>query len=199
MKFFKKQTKLIQVAQFFLVFNLLALPMYFILLADLSFLPLQDFLAAMTSQVLQLQKIPAVSSGSFVTIFDTSGVLRNIQISFDSTGWKSVYALVALIIATPLPSMRRKLRFLAVGVPAIFVLNFLRIWSTIWYSYVYGWENFDVIHTLLWREGLIALVLLFWFFWLRDAVRLESHKRPLKPLRQMPKKGSRQKHNIGRK
>jgi len=175
-KFSAQRTKLMQVAQFFLVFNLLALPMYFVLLTDATFSPLQEFLATLTANALQLQKISATSSGSFITIIDAGNTLRNVQISFDSTGWKSLYALVALVAATPLPSLQRKVRFLAVALPAVFLLNFLRVWSTLWYSYAYGWQNFDVIHTLLWREGLIAAVLLFWFFWLRDAVKLKRRK-----------------------
>ncbi|HLC39737.1 MAG TPA: exosortase/archaeosortase family protein [archaeon] len=172
MKKFSSRKKLLQVGQFFLVFNLLALPMYFVLLTDATFPPLQNFLAAITAHVLQFQKISATSSGSFVTIVDADNTLRNVQISLDSTGWKSLYALAALVVATPLPSWERKFRFLAVSLPAVFLLNFLRVWSTLWYSFVFGWENFDVVHTLLWREGLIAVVLLFWFFWLRDAVKL---------------------------
>jgi len=175
-KFSTRQKKLMNVAKFLIVFNLLAIPMYVILLADIAFLPLQEFLAALTAGALQLQKIPAASSGSFITLVDADNNLRNVQISFDSTGWKSMYALAALVIATPLPNLKRKLRFLVVGLPAVFMLNFLRVWSTLWYSYVYGWQNFDVIHTFLWREGLIAIVVLFWFFWLRDAVKLKKRK-----------------------
>jgi exosortase/archaeosortase family protein len=154
--------------------------MYIILLADINFPPLQEFLAALTTTALQLQKIPATAAGTFITLVDLDSTLRNVQISFDSTGWKSMYALAALVIATPLPDLKRKLHFIVVGLPAVFMLNFLRIWSTLWYSYIYGWQNFDVIHTLLWREGLIAVVLLFWFFWLRDAVKLEKQKRGIK-------------------
>jgi len=175
-KFSPPQRRLLSVAQFLVVFNILAIPMYVILLTDATFPPLQDFLASITAISLQHQGISAIASGSFLTIIDANDVVHNVQISFDSTGWKTVYALAALVIATPLPNIRRKLRFLLFALPGIFVLNFLRIWSTIWYSFVFGWQNFDVVHTLLWREGLIAVVLLFWFFWLRDAVRLKSSR-----------------------
>ena len=171
-----QQKKLLNVVKFLFVFNLLAIPMYVILLTGATFQPLQEFLVAITAHALQLQKIPTASSGSFITVTDADNTLHNVQISFDSTGWKSLYALAALVIATPLPNLKRKLHFLAVSLPALFLLNFLRIWSTLWYSYVYGWQNFDVVHTLLWREGLIAAVLLFWFFWLRDAVKLKKRK-----------------------
>jgi len=171
-----RQKKLLNVAKFLLVFNLLAIPMYVVLLTDTAFLPFQEFLAALTTSALRMQKIPATVSSSFITLVDADNTLHNVQISFDSTGWKSLYALAALVIATPLPNLKQKLRFLVTALPAIFLLNFLRILSTLWYSYVYGWQNFDVIHTLLWREGLIAIVLLFWFFWLREAVKLKKRR-----------------------
>jgi len=173
-EFSPRQKKLLEVAKFLLVFNLLAIPMYIILESDATFPLLQEFLARITASALQMQKISAAANGSFITIVDADNTLHNIQISFDSTGWKSLYALAALVIATPLPDLKRKLHFLAVSLPAVFFLNFLRIWSTLWYSSVYGWQNFDVIHTLLWREGLIAVVLLFWFFWLMDAVKMKK-------------------------
>jgi exosortase/archaeosortase family protein len=176
-KFSEKQLRLLDVAEFLLVFNLLAIPMYAILLTDASFPPLQEFLASAVTYALNNQGISAVASGTFISIVDAQNAIRSVQVSFDSTGWKSLYALAALVIATPIPNFRNKLKFLAFGLPGIFTLNFLRIWSTLWYSVVFGWQNFDVIHLFLWREGLIAVVLLFWFFWLRDAMKLAASRR----------------------
>lgn len=176
-KFSEQQTRLLNVLEFLLIFNLLALPMYVILLSDATFPSLQSFLAAMTAFALKSQGLPAAASGPFVSILDAQNILRNVEISFDSTGWKSLYALAALVIATPVYNFRGKLRFLAFGLPGIFALNFLRIWSTVWYSAAFGWQNFDVIHIFLWREGLIAVVVLFWFFWLHDALRAGGPRR----------------------
>lgn len=171
--------RLLNVLEFLLVFNLLAIPMYAILLSNATFAPLQSLLAAMTAYALKSQGLSAAASGAFVSVLDAQNVVRNVEISFDSTGWKSLYALAALVIATPIYDFhfRSKLKFLAVGLPGIFALNFLRIWSTVWYSAVFGWQNFDVIHIFLWREGLIAVVVLFWFFWLHDALKAGRPRR----------------------
>ena len=175
-KFSEQQIKMLNVLQFFIVFNILAIPMYFIILNNITFHPLQDFLASLTASALRMQKISATSSRSFITLVDQNDIVRGLEVSFDSTGWKSLYALTALLIATPLSNIKRKLHFLLFALPGIFLLNFLRIWSTIWYSFMFGWQNYDIVHTLLWREGLIGVVVLFWFLWLKEAVKTEKSK-----------------------
>lgn len=176
-KLSEQQMRLLSVAEFLLVFNLLALPMYAVLLTNSTFLPLQNLLSVMTAYALKSQGLSAAVSGPFVSVLDAQNIVRNVEISFDSTGWKSLYALAVLVIATPIYDFRGKLKFLAFGLPGIFALNFLRIWSTVWYSAVFGWQNFDVIHLFLWREGLIAVVVLFWFFWLHDALKAGRPRR----------------------
>jgi exosortase/archaeosortase family protein len=64
--------------------------------------------------------------------------------------------------------MKDKLKFLAIGLPVLFVLNFLRIATTILVSVIYGFKYFEIVHIFLWREGLIAAVLIIWCLWLRQ-------------------------------
>jgi exosortase/archaeosortase family protein len=91
--------------------------------------------------------------------------IGSIDVSWDSTGWKSLYAMTALILATPL-NRSYKLKFLAIALPVIFIVNILRIVTTTMISTAYGMQYFDFVHLFLWREGLISAVVALWAIWL---------------------------------
>jgi exosortase/archaeosortase family protein len=162
--------KLWAVALFLVKFNLLAIPMYLVLWLNLSYPPLQIFLTDLVCRTLNFLGYDAAlvnSPISLVPLISVSDQLPKIQISWDSTGWKSLYALAALTIATPFATIKGKAKFLAVGLLLLFVLNFVRILTTILTAVNYGFQYFEVVHTLLWREGLILAVVLLWYWWLR--------------------------------
>jgi exosortase/archaeosortase family protein len=162
-----QRKKLLEVLKFIVIFNLLAIPMYLVLYFNLSFDSLRNFLAFLTSRFLVMFGVNAAQENFFVDVLANNKLLK-IDISFDSTGWKTLYALFALTIATPKRKMKDKLRFLAIGLPVLFILNFLRIATTILIAVIYGFQYFEVVHIFLWREGLIAAVLLIWYLWLRQ-------------------------------
>lgn len=155
---------------FLVKFNILAIPMYLILFLNMSYPPLQTLLTELTCKNLNLMGYHAslvTSPESEVQLIYFSNQFPKVQISWDSTGWKSMYALLALTLATPLSNLKRKARFLAIGIPSIFLLNYLRIITTILISLNFGIQYFEVIHTLLWREGLIIAVVAIWYLWLK--------------------------------
>lgn len=161
----KKERKLLTILLFLVKFNLLAVPMYLVIYFNLSFQPMQDFLATITKNSLRLLGYSAVQQGSLITTA-SKNQFYSIDVSWDSTGWKSMYALLALCIATPIKSLKKKLKFIAIAIPTIFLINFLRILTTILVALHFGLHYFDVVHTLLWREGLILAVVCIWGFWL---------------------------------
>jgi exosortase/archaeosortase family protein len=163
----KYRRRLIEVLKFIVIFNLLAIPMYAVLYFNLSFEPLKNFLAFLTTKTLELFGVNAVQQDAFVNVLARNQLL-SIEISFDSTGWKTLYALFALVLATPKKEIENKLKFLSWGIPLLFVVNFLRIVTTIMVAVTYGFQYFDVVHIFLWREGLIAAVVVLWYLWLRQ-------------------------------
>jgi exosortase/archaeosortase family protein len=165
-----QRKKLIEVIKFLVVFNILAAPMYFVLYYNLTFEPLQNFIAFISTKLLQALGIDAVQQNSLITLFANNQLLK-IDISFDSTGWKTLYALFALTVATPKRKMKGKIKFLAIGLPVLFVLNFARIITTILVAVYFGFQYFEVVHLFLWREGLIAAVLVIWYLWLTQEVK----------------------------
>jgi len=162
-KIFRK--KLLLVVEFLVIFNLLSIPMYIVIFYNLSFESLQIFFTQLTEGFLKFMGYAVERIGYFLTINYSGGSLQ-IEISWDSTGWKSLYALFALAVATPIKSLKSKAKFLTIGLPLIFVLNFLRIVTTILVGLNYGLNYFDVVHTFLWREGLIFAIVIIWFAWL---------------------------------
>lgn len=154
--------KLKTVAWFLIKFNLLAIPLYLVMYFNFTFPPLQNFLATLSSYGTKLFGYHLTQDG--MSLYSSS---RQIEISWDSTGWKSMYALAALVIATPVSDWNKKIRFLFIGVPLVFLINYLRITSTILVSLKFGFQYFDIIHMFLWREGLILAVVAIWYVWLR--------------------------------
>ena len=160
--------KLLQVLLFLIKFNLLAIPMYLAIYFNLELIPLQQFLADAVYAVLRFLGYDVMKGGLVLTL--TSGfTIANIKMSVDCVGWKSMYALAALAIATPLPNDLKKLKFIVAGVLAVAALNFARVLTTILAFYHFGLQALDVVHTFLWREGLIITIVLIWLMWLKSA------------------------------
>jgi len=164
------RNRLKTVAWFLIKFNLLAIPMYLILHFGIYYSPLQSFLTSILRPAIELFGYETtLVEQDFCNVQAISGPKfeKPICISWDSTGWKSMYALAALAIATPFVRWKKKLKFLSIGIPAVFLLNYIRIVSTILIAIKFGFQYFDIVHTLLWREGLILIIVAIWYVWLR--------------------------------
>jgi exosortase/archaeosortase family protein len=90
--------------------------------------------------------------------------LYQINFSWDSTGWKSVYAMFALTFACGIGSTRQKLGFLAFSVPMIIFVNLLRVVTTSMVYIGHGVAGFDLVHDLLWSSMMVLLVVGVWYF-----------------------------------
>jgi exosortase/archaeosortase family protein len=86
------------------------------------------------------------------------------EITQDCLGWKSVMAFLALVYATP-GELKNKLKAVATGTLLILVANVVRVASTIYLSWL-GILEFEVIHGLLWRWSLTAVVIVAWIAWM---------------------------------
>ena len=158
--------RLLSVLIFLVIFNLLAIPLYVALYTNFSFEPLKELNAKMVSATLKIFNYNVHSEGSTVNLL-SNGITQKIDISWDSTGWKSMYAIAALIIATPISTISKRIKFAVAGVVIIFFINYLRVTTTILISANFGFNWFDIVHTLLWREGLILAVVGVWLAWMR--------------------------------
>jgi len=164
-KILKRRKLLLSILWFVVKLNILVIPLYILLAVDFSLLPLQNFLALALGNTLNFLGYPTVVEGIDIgTVFNF--ILAKFRITMDCTGWKSMYLLIALAIATPAKQMKR-LKFLVITLPFLFIVNFIRILTTIILAFQYGFQYLDIVHTFLWREGMIFVVLAVWFIWLR--------------------------------
>ncbi|MFB6145157.1 MAG: exosortase/archaeosortase family protein [Candidatus Nanohaloarchaea archaeon] len=119
---------------------------------------IQSFLASVSASGLDLLGIH-MTHESFMVI----GPKQVYVITQDCLGWKSMAALTALIFASS-ESLRQHWKTLLGGLIFIAVLNYIRILTTIYLSYI-GLISFDIIHTLFWKWGLTFAVLSIWILW----------------------------------
>jgi exosortase/archaeosortase family protein len=159
----QKKKILKDVIVFLLKFNVLLIPFYAIIYFDVDFYPLQIAFANFLASILRLMKYRASTSGFFLFIGEEE---YPIDISRDCIGWKSAYSLFALVFATP-GLMKDKLKFLSVWVPVLFVVNVLRTLMTILIGLNFGFQYIEIVHTFLWQEVMIVVLILVWYIWLK--------------------------------
>ncbi len=163
----KKDVERIElIVDFLIKFNLLAVPMYIVMFSGIEFYPLQLFLTDVMHGIITTLGYEATKSGITLTLVSMPAV-ANVIIGMDCTAWKSMYALAALMIASPVKNDRKKLKHILLGVSAVFVINIVRLVTTVLAGYWFGMRYLDIVHTLLWREGMIFAVVLIWLLWLK--------------------------------
>jgi len=90
-----------------------------------------------------------------------------LQVSRGCDGTEPIALFAALILAFPAPA-RRKLRALALGVPALVVLNLVRVLSLFLIG-VYAPTLFHVMHVDVWQLAFILAAVGLWAAWLGRA------------------------------
>jgi predicted RNase H-like nuclease (RuvC/YqgF family) len=108
---------------FVLMLNLLSIPLYVFISFGIELKFLKNLEAFITSKLLNSLELNSKAEENFVVIDN-----KIYEISWDSTGWKSLYTLFALIISTPIYN-RRKIKPLIIGLSLLFLFNVARITS----------------------------------------------------------------------
>jgi exosortase/archaeosortase family protein len=148
---------------FLLKFNLLLIPFYAIIYFDLSVHPFQVTFTNFIATILRFLNYQ-VRTSEFYLFIGRDGY--PIEISMDCLGWKGVYSLFALVFATS-GKTRDKLRFLAVWMPVIFVINILRVLFTLIFGLNFGMQYIEFIHAFLWQEVMVAALIVIFYIWLK--------------------------------
>ncbi len=162
----KRDRKLYDTLMFLVRFLLLSIPLYLILLMDISLLPLQQAVSGNTLWILNVMGFTAHSEGLIMYVGDTDPFI--FYTGPDCTGWKSMLCFLALVLATMGATMKKRAAGLVIGIPLIYAGNLARIVGVVLLEDAYGPEAAMAIHDWLWQAGLIALVLLLWLAWLRS-------------------------------
>ncbi len=143
--------------------NLFSIPLYAAILSGFQWTPLMEITTQITLAFLQATGIETTMLGNLITIPVNEGSFGAF-VSWDSTGWKSMLALLALMFATEFP-MRKKLSGLAL-LPVVYALNIIRIWFMFFISTV-STRYFELAHLTVWSWGMIFAVLGLWILWMK--------------------------------
>lgn len=141
---------------FLVRFNILAIPLYLLLWIDFNPLWLRELNSWLTGDIIRFLGIDVTQGG---TIVDTAHL--SMDVSTDSTGWKSYIALSALIIALTDYPWRERALGICGGLVLVFFGNLARLVTMIYLVEVFG-VSYDLIHNLFWRWGLTLLIFLYW-------------------------------------
>lgn len=133
-----------------------------------------------------LQEVVTRIIFSFLNLIGTSAERYGFQLVFngfsfyiskDCTGWKGMLFLAALILSTK-SSWKKRCVGLAVGIPAFFSFNLLRILFMIWIG-LKDRPLFYLLHDFLWQLSMIAVVLILWFMWTKLDINSSAGKKKL--------------------
>jgi exosortase/archaeosortase family protein len=159
-----RNKKLFKALKFLVLFNVFSIPLYIILLTGVSFAPLQFATAQVVNPLLNAIGINSRLDGLIISVPEPSGSFAG-HISWDCTGWKSMLAFAALVLATD-AKRNKKLLGLAM-IPLVYAFNIFRVTSVFALVSVFGAQYFPTIHAIMFSFAMVAFILLLWVAWLK--------------------------------
>ena len=131
--------------------------------------PLINLTTDLSFGLLDIVGIPAQRIGPMIQIPVENGFFGAF-IDWDCTGWKSMFALFALIFATDYP-IRKKLYGLLL-LPVIYLINLIRITFMSWFISNYDLAYYEIVHATIWSWGMIAAILILWVLWMKSPLKI---------------------------
>ena len=156
---------------FLLRLLVLSIPLYIVIVSGVSLRPLQVSTAAQSEAVLEGMGFSVMRQGAYMEAQRLGPGPFQFLISEDSTAWKSLLFLAALIIAVPGVSWNKRLWGIVPGLIVIWLVNIGRVVAIVLAEEAYGTETAILVHDWLWRLGLVLAVLAIWLAWLFWAKR----------------------------
>ncbi|MFB6077123.1 MAG: exosortase/archaeosortase family protein [Candidatus Nanohaloarchaea archaeon] len=161
----RRQEQLLEALLFLVTFTVLAAPFYALLNSGWDATGIRAATATAAAGLLDAIGIPATSTGPYLAAGDML-----VDVTRDSTGWKSLLAFTGLVLATR-PDRRQAVEGIVLGVVGVAAANLLRIVSMVVLVQRAG-IPYDLLHLVMWRWGLTGILLLLWIGWRR-------HPRPV--------------------
>lgn len=181
----ERNKKLFSILMFLIKFGVASIPLYLIYFSNINFKLLEYSEAILANSILQILgiqtellevispdtgfKIPAIKIG-------------NVMIGIDRpcTGYRSYFALLGLIFATPGVEVKRKIRGALYGAVSIYFINLLRLLITSLIGKYYS-KSLKWVDSILWGWGLIFVVFGVWLAWYKDLKLLSKLKELITP------------------
>lgn len=167
-----KQKKMAFLLEFLLRFLVAAVPIYVIMYFNIDLYRLEVIEASQIKYIVDLfgvqtQEYLMTIGNRLVPVIRVTEILKDVAIDEACTGYRTIFAFVGLIFAYPRIKMKKRAYGLLIGIPIIYAVNIIRVVTTIMSAVWFGAEYMDVVHTVLWREGLILIIFFLWVFWLK--------------------------------
>ena len=150
--------------EFLSIFSTFLLLIYLLVQSNVEFKPFKDLVAWLVGSILKF--FGRVARQGNYLIFLSNQRLYQFEITFDSTGWKALLLIAALGLSTSIFKLKERFKFLLVAIPLIFLINLIRIVSTILIATSYGTKAFLEWHELLWSNFFILSIFLVWIGWI---------------------------------
>jgi exosortase/archaeosortase family protein len=153
----------------------MVIPLYLLMYFKAKFFYLGYFEAQAVTFILSIFKINSLTIIEWgFPVIAIENLNQAILIDSACTGYRSILALAGLIVAVPNIDWKKRLKGIFYGSLILFIVNIIRITTTIILGYYFGNKVFDFAHTFLWREGLIFVVILMWYIWLKKSFKPTS-------------------------
>jgi len=165
MKLTKKQKEMLPILIFLIKMIILSLPLYIVLYFGISLQPLQEAVTEQALLIFDAAGFNPSREGFLITVKRTHEF--TFAISEDCMPWKSIWLLIALMIAVPKIKIERRLSGIVSGSAILWIGNLSRIFYIVLAEQFIGYKFAMLIHDYLWKAFLVALVLLIWIVWLQ--------------------------------
>ncbi len=132
--------------------------------------PFTAFLALVSSKILNVFGL-----GTYVTGTNLSSKDFGINIVYGCNGAYATAILLSGIIAYP-SRIKEKLMGVVIGIPAIFIINQLRVISLFLLGRKYP-AVFEEVHVYVWQPIIIIFAILVWDFWARNIIQKDKIKK----------------------
>ncbi|OQX89097.1 MAG: hypothetical protein B6D65_04950 [candidate division Zixibacteria bacterium 4484_93] len=123
-----------------------------------------NFTAGLFFRILELLGFSASLSGAVIQLRHIS-----LEIVYECTGVFAFFILSGAILAYPSRGWHKLLGHI-VGLPAVFILNIIRLVVLAVIGEYFSLSVFNFVHEYLWQITFIVVVLLFWVLWIDRVV-----------------------------
>ncbi|MBI1854195.1 MAG: exosortase H [Planctomycetes bacterium] len=134
--------------------------------------PFTNFVAAVSQWILAALGFDSTRNGTMVSMNDVS-----LNIMEECNGVPALLIYLAAVFAYS-ASVRQKAMGVLIGVPAIFLINEVRVISLFFARKYFSLHVFEALHVYVWQTIIILFSLLLWLYWAERFVRRAGPKAP---------------------
>jgi exosortase H (IPTLxxWG-CTERM-specific) len=134
--------------------------------------PFTNFVAVASDFILSLFGFETARNGTTVRMGDVA-----LNIMEECNGVPALLIYLAAVLAYP-SRLPQKVMGIVIGIPAIFVVNEIRVLSLFFAAKYLSFGVFETLHVYVWQTIIILFSVLLWLYWAERFVRRAGQKAP---------------------